>query len=192
MSASIRPSFSVDLACSSKVVLARLFERLGSGPYQLRRTRSFGGQNEGVIRAQDHFILTVADREQRVWSPWLNVEVKPQGDGAHLFARFSPHPSVWTLFAFSYLFLVTMLLLSLCFAGALVMSGATGVPWPLWVSGGALVVMALLWVASQVGQRWAQGQMAELRGALESAVEACEGAPARSGGAGLALQHQEA
>lgn len=177
MSASIRPSFSVDLACPSRVVLERLFARFEGGPYQLRRTRSFGSEG-GVsrVRDHDHFILTVAEAEQRLWTPWLNVEVSPRGDGSHLFARFSPHPSVWTLVAFAYLGMSTILLLSLCFSGALVMSGSP--PWALGVSAAAALVMGGLWVASQVGQRWGHAQMEELRAALEGAIEACVAPPA--------------
>jgi hypothetical protein len=78
---------------------------------------------------------------------------------------------VWTLFAFAYLGMSTILLLSLCFSGALVMSGSP--PWALGVSAAAALVMGGLWVASQVGQRWSQTQMEELRAALEGAIEAC-------------------
>ena len=185
MSVAIRPSFSVDLACPSKVLLARLFARFEEGPYQLRRTRAFGSENASQIRAHDHFILTVAEPQQHFWSPWLNVEVSPREGGAHLFARFSPHPSVWTLFAFTYLGMTTVLLLTLCFSGALVMSGSS--PWTLWISGAAALVIVGMWIASQVGQRLAHAQMEELRTALEGAIEACSEAPAAA--PALAIDH---
>ena len=171
MSAAIRPSFSVDLACPSQQVLERLFARLDAGPHQLRRTRSFGGgaRDEGP-RDHDHFVLTVAEAQQHFWSPWLNVEVKPQGEGAHLFARFGPHPSVWTFFAFAYLGL-SVVLLSLCFSAALVASG--GSPWALGVSAAAALIMLGMWAASQVGQRLSHDQMGTLRAELESAIETC-------------------
>lgn len=172
MSAAIRPSFSLDLACPSRLVLERLFARLGSGRYPLRRTRSFGSEHGAAkVRERDHFILTVPDAEQHFWSPWLNVEVTPQGEGSHLFARFSPHPSVWTMFAFAYLGLSTVLLLSLCVAGALVMSGSS--PWALWISAAAALIMVAMWGASQVGQRLAHAQMEELRAELERVVSVC-------------------
>lgn len=163
----------MDLACSSTVVQERLFERLGVGPHQLRRTRTFGGGGSAGVREHDHFVLTVVESERHFWSPWLNVEVTPREGGAHLFARFSPHPSVWTMFAFAYLAMTTLLLLSLCFAAALSMSGSA--PWGLAVSAGAVVVMLLLWAASQVGQRLAHAQMVQLRLALDEAVDECMG-----------------
>jgi hypothetical protein len=183
MSAAIRPSFSLDLSCPSRLVLERLFARLGPGRYPLRRTRSFGGAHgAGRVRERDHFILTVPEAEQRIWSPWLNVEVTPQGDGSRLFARFSPHPSVWTLFAFAYLGLSTVFLLSLCVAGAQSMSRSS--PWALGVSAAAALVMLAMWGAAQIGQRLARAQMEELRAELEQAIHDCLGAEFRgeSGG----------
>lgn len=172
MSLALRPGFAVELACPSRQLLERLYARLGAGPHQLRRTRAFGG-GELSVRDRDHFVLTVAEDRQRVWSPWLRVEVTPRDEGSHLAARFSPHPSVWTLFAFSYIGLSLILMLSLCYAAALAMTGAS--PWALGVSGATVLAMVALWGASQLGQRWSRAQMEELRDELERAVADCGG-----------------
>jgi hypothetical protein len=163
----------MELSCPGQVLLTRLFATLSQGPHELRRTRSFGGRAdvEQPVRDRDHFVLTVAESEQRFWSPWLNVEVRPSGEGSSLVGRFSPHPSVWTGFAFAYLALVMVLLLSLSFSVAMHLSGSS--PWTLVFSGGAVLVMAAMWGASQLGQRWAHAQMETLRGALETAVADC-------------------
>lgn len=127
-----------------------------------------------TIRDDEHFVLTVPEDQQRVWSPWLRVEVSQRGDGSHLAARFSPHPSVWTLFAFSYLGLSVIFMISLCYAAALAMIGAA--PWALAVSGATALVMLAMWGVSQLGQRWSRAQMEELRDELERAVRDCGGA----------------
>lgn len=171
MSAALRPTFSVELGCPSGVALQRLFKRLEAGPYSLRRTRGVRADATINVNERDHFVLTVADDQQHLWSPWLNVEVSPRGDGSHLFARFSPHPSVWTGYAFAYIGLTTALLLSLCFSWALVVSGSS--PWSLGISALAAFIMVALWVAAQVGQRLAHDQMDALRGELQSALSAC-------------------
>jgi hypothetical protein len=181
MSLALRPSFSVDLACPSTVALERLYAALGAGPHALRRTRSPGGGGEDTPRAHDHFVLTVADDVQRVWSPWLGVEVSPTDAGATLFARFGPHPSVWTFFAFAYLTLSVVLMFSLCFTAALAMSG--GRLWSLAVSAGVVVVMAGLWATAQLGQRRAREQMESLRAALEAAIARCAAEPTASASA---------
>lgn len=172
MSAEIRPKFALELDCPSKTVLSRVYARLGEGPHQLRRTKSWGSQRPVDGKDRDHFILTVADDEQRLWSPWLDVEVKPRGEGTHLSGRFGPHPAVWTWFAMTYMGLTLVLLLSLCWAAALVL-GRMGAPWTLWVSAGAAAVMGVLWGVSQVGQRWSRTQMVALRGSLEAALSEC-------------------
>lgn len=87
-----------------------------------------------------------------------------------------PHPSVWTAFMFGYLALSIAVLFSLVFALALSNSG--GSPWTLAITGGAVVIMVLMWWASQVGQRLARAQMEELRQILETALS---GEPAEPG-----------
>lgn len=171
MSAEIRPTFALELDCPSRLVIQRIYERLGEGPHQLRRTRSWGGRpTDG--KEKDHFVLTVAETEQRPWSPWLDVEVTPRDGGTHVFARFGPNPGVWTGFAMTYIGLSLLFLISLCWALALVL-GRMGPPWTLSISAGSALAMAALWGASQVGQRWGRGQMVALRASLESAIAEC-------------------
>ncbi len=161
----------MDLACPSAEVLRRLCERLDAGPQKLRRTRVPGGGGRDTVRERDVFVLTVPEGEQRLWSPWLTVEVTPKDTGAHLFARFGPHPTVWTGFAFGYLALSVALIFSLAFAAALFITKAE--PWSLTISAASLALMLVMGWISQVGQRLARGQMETLRAELLAAVEAC-------------------
>jgi len=167
MTLALRPTFSLELARPSRDVLAQVYARLAVATVQLRRTRIPGGGRD-VAQEHDHFILTVQETERHFWSPWLSVEVEPRGGGAHVFGRFSPHPSVWTAFMFGYLLLAVVVMFALVFALALSMSG--GSPWTLAIAGGASVVMVLMWWASQVGQRLARAQMESLRQVLEGAL----------------------
>ena len=167
----LRPKFEMTLACPSTVVLQRLCDRLEAGSKKLRRTRVPGGGGNETVRERDFFVLTVPETEQRVWSPWLTIEVSPAGTGAHLFARFGPHPTVWTGFAFFYLVLSVTFLFCLAFAAALITTGAQ--PWSLGISAGALLAMLAMWWISQVGQRLARDQMEALRTELLEAVKDC-------------------
>lgn len=171
MGLALQPSFSLDLDCPSRVVLQRLFARLSDGPHELRRTRVFGGGQQAELPDADHFVLAVAGPEQRVWSPWLNVDVAPQGEGARLYARFSPHPSMWILFVFAYIALSALFLFSLCFAAAQRMLGTQ--PWALYGTLGSGLSMLGLWGAAQVGQHLSRAQMASLRAELEQALTTC-------------------
>ena len=168
MSLAVRPSFERELPLASTQAIARLSAQLAAGSQTLRRTRVPGGGRETTARDQDHLVLTVPATQQRFWSPWLTIELTPRGDGTHLFARFSPHPSVWTGFWFGYLALGLVLLFALVFTAALAMTG--GSLWSLWIAGGATLAMAAMWWASRIGQRLAQEQMATLRAELERAL----------------------
>lgn len=141
---------------------------LEAGPHPIRGTRVPNGGSDVAVRDRDTLVLTVAAAEQRIWSPWLTIEVTPRGDGAHVFARFSPHPSVWTGFAFAYLGLGVVLAFSLMFAFSQVIAG--GAPWPLIVSAGTTFVIGALWLAGQLGKRLAHEQMEAMRGEYERAL----------------------
>ena len=171
MALALRPSFSVDLSIPSHEAIERLSAQLAAGSQVLRRTRVPGGGGETAARDADHFVLTVHATQQRLWSPWLMIDVSPRDGGTHLFARFSPHPSVWTGFAFGYLTVGVVFVFSLIFAGALAMIG--GDPWTLKISAASLVVLGAMWWLSNLGQRLARTQMDALREELERATKAC-------------------
>jgi hypothetical protein len=178
----LRPQFAVTLACPSTEVLRRLCERLERGSQKLRRTRVPGGGGGGrgseAPRDRDFFVLTVPETEQRIYSPWLTVEVEPEGKGSRLKARFGPHPQVWTGFAFVYLASAVTFLFSLAFAAALMTTG--GSPWSLYISAGTAALMVILFAISRVGQRLSRGQMAALQSELLSAVKDCALDPVES------------
>lgn len=174
----LRPSFSVDLSVPSREAIDRISRALSAGSLRLRRTRPPGGGRDTSARAQEHLALTVPAEQQHFWSPWLNIDISPRDGGTHVFARFSPHPSVWTGYMFGYLILTVVVVISLVVvaAGTLVEGGSQ--LWALWVTGGAALAMAGMWWASQVGQRLARAQMEELRAAFDRALETCQPAGA--------------
>jgi hypothetical protein len=167
----LRPQFAVTLACPSTEVLRRLCERLERGSQKLRRTRVPGGGGRDTPRERDFFVLTVPDGEAKVYSPWLTVEVSPEGTGSRLHARFGPHPQVWTGFAFVYLASGVTFLFSLAFTAALMTTG--GSPWSLYLSAGAAAMMLLMFGISKVGQRLSRDQMRALQAELWAAVREC-------------------
>lgn len=174
MSLGFRPTFHFEVTCSSREVRKRLRARLAEMPVVLGVTRVPGGGADGDPE-RDHFTLSIPESDRHFWSPWLNLELVPHGNGTRLSGRFSPHPSVWTGFMFAYLALSVLAFFALVFAAALSMSG--GAPWTLGLAGLCVAAMILLWWASQVGQRLAQSQMHELQGILEGALGECGWAP---------------
>jgi hypothetical protein len=164
---SFRPSFTFDVDASSADVVARLAEGLAATAFVLRRTRPPGGGLDIAPRDADQLVLTVPADARHFWSPWLTIEVEPrEPTTARVSAMFSPHPSVWTGYLFGYLALAVVLLFSLIYAAAVVMSGDGGAPWSLWIGGGAVIAMIGMWYASVVGQRLAGAQMDAIHAAL--------------------------
>lgn len=172
MSLALRPRWSTSVAAPSRDVIDRLATRLADGPLQLKRSRVPGGGGDTRTRERDFFTLTVPAAEQHVWSPWLSIDVMPAGGDTTVYAQFSPHPSVWTGFAFAYLVLGTGLAVSLVIAASGALVPGSDQTWALWLAGGLAAVMTGLWTAAQVGHRLAREQMQILREAMDRALAA--------------------
>lgn len=170
----LRPTFAMELSCASRTAIERLTTRLATRPIVLKRTRPPGGGRDKGPRDEEHLVLTVPPAVRHFWSPWLTVELTPRDGQTHLHAQFSPHPSVWTGFAFAYLILGALCAVSLVFAGSAALLPNSSQTWALWVAGGAALVLVGMWWASQIGQRLASSQMDTLRRELDEAIDACK------------------
>jgi hypothetical protein len=166
----LRPGFALDVAMPSRHLIDQLAGELERGTMTLKRTRHPGGGGVGTAGDSDHLVLTVPEAEQHFWSPWLTVEVSARESGTHVNAKFSPHPSVWTGFAFGYLTMTVLLAVSLVVAATAFLVPGGGQLWVLWVSLGAALGIAGLWWSSQIGQRLAHDQMVALRSELDRAL----------------------
>ena len=119
-----------------------------------------------------HLVLTHTAHLRHLWSPWLHVEVEALGSGSRVIAKFSPHPNLWTSFAFGYFTLGTTALFAACFA--LAQSMLSQPPWAWWVAGVAALMMLAMFLIAKLGQRLANEQMRELSerlGAVLAGVE---------------------
>ena len=114
-----------------------------------------------IIRSVGHhLVLTHVAHLRHAWSPWLHIEVEPRAAGSRVIAKFTPHPNLWTSFAFGYFTLGSVALFAACYAGAQMMLGQYA--WAWWVALGAAVVMLMMFVFAKLGQKLAADQMREL------------------------------
>jgi hypothetical protein len=152
-----RPRFELELDDPPERVMQTLRDRLRGCP---RCTGSSIG---------NHAELFVPDTDRHVWSPWLSVTVEDGAAGGSLVrGRFGPHPAVWTLYMF----------VAFALGFALLVAAAWGyAQWAMEVSPRALyfvplvlVLAALLYFVSLVGQRLGAEQMETLRSTLEDLV----------------------
>ena len=170
MSLHLRPTFAIEIAEPFGVVLRRMRQQLQAPDVLVRWARTPGGGLAQLRDDQDHVVLCMVESQRHFWSPWLMLDVQPSRVGTQLCGRFSPHPSVWTGFAFAYLVLAVVGCFSLIFAGAMHLSG--GRPWAAIGAPLCAAVALGLWWASQLGQRLAAGQMLVLRSCVDGGVRA--------------------
>lgn len=117
----------------------------------------------------NHAELFVPETDRRPWSPWLSVTVEGGSDGGSLLrGRFGPHPAVWTLYMFVAFALGFALLVAATWGYAQWAIEST--PWALYCVPVIMVLGALLYAVSLVGQRLGAEQMETLRSSLDDLV----------------------
>jgi len=152
----IRPTISVEVDLDPMTVMDQLRLRLPLSPLCT-------GMSVGL-----HAELFVPKNVRRVWSPWLSVTAYERDQGAVLRGRFSPHPSIWTLYLFLTFGLSFALLVGLTWGYAQWATEAT--PWALAIVPVVLGAAGALYAISLVGQRLSSSQMEDLRKALDELI----------------------
>ena len=115
-----------------------------------------------------HAMVSILESRRHFWSPWLHLETQEREEGCELRIRFSPHPSIWTGFMFAYLALVVLSFFALMLGISQQLVHQT--PWAYWVIPVCLAMAAILWIASQAGQRLANDQMRRMKEVIESCL----------------------
>lgn len=85
--ARLRPRYQVSVG----VPVDELLQRLGSA------LEALGSGVEGELAGRNASIH-IPEAERHFWSPHLDVDLVPAGDGTTVHARIGPHPHVWTMF----------------------------------------------------------------------------------------------
>ncbi|WP_457654007.1 hypothetical protein [Rhodocaloribacter sp.] len=152
----MRPRFEIVSARPPADVLARLRDQLEHTDCPCT------GQIAGK-----HVHLRVDERDRRLWSPHLDVEVEPYDGGALLRGHFGPHPDVWTFFVALYAVLAFAVMVGLLFGASQWMLGTP--PVALWAVPAALVLAAVIYGLALLGQRLSQDHMRRLRSFVEKA-----------------------
>lgn len=179
MGLGLRPHVEVLVPASSRDTFQHVCAHFEQTPNIVRRTRVPGGGTDTAPRDADHLVVTVPAAVRHFWSPWLTIEITPREHEAHVLARFSPHPSVWTGFAFCYLSLGLVALVAITIGAAGAWLPDSSQTWAFWVAAAAAAAMVGLWLTAQIGQRLASEQMALLRAELERALTPTQGLPSR-------------
>lgn len=153
----LRPTFSIPTQLSAKQMTERVRKAV------VRQSDDLQGQF-----TTDHAVVSIIESKRHFWSPWLNLEVRSSEDEQIVFGRFSPHPSIWTGFMFTYLALGVAFFFSAIVGMTQQLLGTA--PWgygllPVWIA-----CAIGLWFASQAGQKLATYEMERMKESVEQAV----------------------
>ncbi len=153
----MRPTFTLDFPIEPKEAVSRLAQLVDDTDYPI----------EGRI-AGNHLMLVIPPSYRHFWSPWLHLEVTEHDQGSSIRGRFSPNPSVWTGIMLTYIALMTLTFFASMFGVAQWMMDKP--PTVLQLIPLFLVIAALLYWASLIGQKIADAQMHELYDASMNAL----------------------
>ena len=131
-------------------------------------TQPYRGQFAG-----DHAMISIVESERHFWSPWMHLEVRVGDAGPTVFGRFSPHPSIWTGFMFSYLSIAVIAFFAAMFGVSQQLSGQS--PWAYYVIPGVLLLALILWFAAKTGQNLAQDEMKQMKARVEACLNEKQG-----------------
>ncbi|MEZ5979342.1 MAG: hypothetical protein R3F34_14140 [Planctomycetota bacterium] len=128
-------------------------------------------------RALDgHVMLTVLPGERHLWSPYLHLkfephrseESAPEPRRTYVRGFFTPHPSLWSAFVFTYLALGTILAFASIWA--FVEFTLDEEPVAAWVCGAAVLAALALHLFSRAGRTLAAEQMDRIHAEVERAL----------------------
>ncbi|MBA3849154.1 MAG: hypothetical protein C0502_04060 [Opitutus sp.] len=120
--------------------------------------------------------IHIAEKDRRYWSPRLMLSLYDWPEGGTLIeGTYGPEIEVWSIFLYGYLGTGMLGTLSGIYGGAQLFIGQT--PWAFYVTGTMAVIALVLYLAAQLGQKFAAHQTFRLHAAYERAV-----APLRANG----------
>ncbi|TWU23323.1 hypothetical protein Pla52o_28590 [Novipirellula galeiformis] len=158
----MQPAFTLDLPFCKEEAMQRLRHAIDA--------------LEGIENAKaagDCAEFTVKIEDQRFWSPHLSVQVSNTETGSQLYARFAPRPEVWTFFMMVYFMTVFFMFVGGIYGYVQWFMGGT--PWGLLLVPAGVVGIAVIHVASLVGQGLSKDQMEQLRDQLDRTVACAVG-----------------
>ena len=157
----VRPRFREIVPGRRDDVKARLLTALRAEP---------AGSFE--LRPFDEFLgIHLAEKDRRYWSPRLMLSLYDWPEGGTLIeGTYGPEIEVWSVFLYGYLSTGLLGTLSAIYGGAQVFIGEDH-PAAFYVTGAMAVGALALYLAAQLGQKFAAHQTFRLHEAYERAVK---------------------
>lgn len=124
----------------------------------------------GNINAESA-IIKVKNEIDDYWKPTLALRAEKDANQTVIRGIFGPSSAVWTFFMFLYFIfsILWMVFITMWFVERQI--GSNDFPWALSASMVMLVLLALTYVASLIGQRKARREMERLRSFAENSIK---------------------
>ncbi|MGB7328066.1 MAG: hypothetical protein WBD31_24535 [Rubripirellula sp.] len=160
----LQPGFIIDAPYASDEVVKKMRAAL--------KTPDMSGFADAASMCFDYKIESAS---QRFWSPHLSVQVSDANvskstSTARLHCRFAPRPEIWTMFIAIYFVILILMFAALILAYVQWWMG--GSPWAIAMIPLGIISIAVLHVASQVGQSLSSDQMTLLQSRLDQTLAA--------------------
>ena len=153
----MRPRFEIPLERADGTCFQRLEQLLAA------EDAPYSGQ---VLR--EHAYIQLPREERSLLSPYLNLRIIEEENGAYLQGRFTPHPHVWTGFMAIYGILGLIALAGLMYG--LAQMTVKEAPWGLWAVPFCLSLIAFVYGAAIIGQGLTNDEMYRMRAYIECLV----------------------
>lgn len=163
LQARMRPRFMVSVPVPPEALRQTITQALGDPDAPV------GGQS-----VPGHVDLWIAQKDQHTWSPWLSVELRPDGDGTRVEALYGPAPPVWTAFMAAYAVLAFGLVMAVMFGWAQMVLDRP--PSAFLGAFAAAAGLAGVYGGALLGQGLGHDQMDTLRGFLDRRIQEVTGA----------------
>jgi len=120
----------------------------------------------------NNIYLKIPDSNQKYWSPELNARIIESDSETIVKGNAGPNSKIWATVMVLYGLSVMLFI----FGGILGISGKMLGIDSVWVLSvpGSIILFALIFIASKIGERLGNGQLMELRYFLDNAIESAE------------------
>lgn len=114
--------------------------------------------------------IWVKTQHNEYWKPYLSLRIEKEEDQTVLRGIFGPSSAVWTFFMFLYFIfgIIFMVFITLWFITKQIKS--SDFPWAIYLAIFSAVCLALIFIATKIGQQKAKKEMEQLRDFAESAL----------------------
>lgn len=154
----IRPHHQEELPYSVEETLERIKKGL----------KEEGETITGTI-VGNHVTLRLPKEEQKFWTPELNLDFEPDGEGTYLRGLCGPRPSVWLMFVFFYFVLGSAIVIIFIIGYSQKNLGlSAGILWLLPILFGMIIA---IYLTARAGQKLSRNDMVKLREFLAKTLD---------------------